>query len=452
MRWAMVASTVIFVFGAVGCVGDSAPPVDGPDRPSRPLLLIGLDGATWDLIHPWILRGDLPNLERLRREGAWGNLESVGTQTPSGDLGIQSPVVWTTLATGKRPSEHGILGFLKPDGEPYTNLDRRARSLWNILSDRDRSADVVGWFTSWPVDVDVGRMISDRSDGVIDGGSHPPELEPLLERSAARLSTQEVRRELASFLGPPIEPVGATWEDRSRAREAEDVLGQYYRIDRLRLMWTLELMSEEPADLTAVFFKGIDAVSHKTWLHMDAERFAPRFRPAAAERRRLRNVIFQYYAFMDEAIGRLVRAAPRDANIVIVSDHGFGPGLGQPGDPTYYLNSLFERLGWLQKTDDGLVDVDRSWVVDPSEPWEAVNRTRTVWVNAERMLDDVDAPEQRSTELKALTDRLVAVETSDGTPLFESVSIESEDELRVVVATEMQERARGEGIPGGYRI
>jgi len=96
------------------------------------VLLVGLDGADWDLINPMIGRGELPNLARLKRQGAWARLRS--------NVPTLSPLLWTTVATGKAPDRHGINDFLVVDPKsgrqvPINSTFRKARALWNILSD-----------------------------------------------------------------------------------------------------------------------------------------------------------------------------------------------------------------------------------------------------------------------------------------------------------------------------
>src|SRR3989338_7322162 len=61
------------------------------------LILLGIDGADWDIIDHYIIEGRLPTFSRLKREGAWGYLRSFDP--------MLSPMLWTTIATGKRPDE-----------------------------------------------------------------------------------------------------------------------------------------------------------------------------------------------------------------------------------------------------------------------------------------------------------------------------------------------------------
>src|SRR5512139_2262734 len=76
------------------------------------LIIIGLDGATFDLIKPWAAEGKLPTLARLMHDGVTGDLES--TLPP-----VTSPA-WPTFMTGKNPGKHGVFDFIRPAREPGT--------------------------------------------------------------------------------------------------------------------------------------------------------------------------------------------------------------------------------------------------------------------------------------------------------------------------------------------
>src|SRR5438045_8954030 len=95
------------------------------------LLLIGWDAADWKVIQPLLDRGEMPNLARLIAQGVHGNLATI--------YPILSPMLWTSIATGKRPYKHGILGFAEPlpdgsGGRPITLVSRKTKALWNILN------------------------------------------------------------------------------------------------------------------------------------------------------------------------------------------------------------------------------------------------------------------------------------------------------------------------------
>ncbi len=123
------------------------------------LLVVGLDGADWRIAGPLIAAGRMPNLARLRREGSWCDLRSI---TPT-----LSPLLWTSIATGKPPDQHGIVDFLVRDRRtgqkvPIASTFRKTKALWNIYSDAGRTADFIVWWATWPAETINGHMVSDR--------------------------------------------------------------------------------------------------------------------------------------------------------------------------------------------------------------------------------------------------------------------------------------------------
>ncbi|MEK7283804.1 MAG: alkaline phosphatase family protein, partial [Acidobacteriota bacterium] len=111
------------------------------------VAILGLDGADWEIIDPLLAKGQLPNLARLKARGAWGNIK---TMTPA-----LSPLLWTSIATGKPPEEHGIIDFLVKDTEtglavPVSSRWRKVKALWNIFSDAARSSAFIAWWATWP--------------------------------------------------------------------------------------------------------------------------------------------------------------------------------------------------------------------------------------------------------------------------------------------------------------
>src|SRR5262249_55056739 len=152
-----------------------------------PVLVVGIDGATWDLADKLIARGELPHLASLRTRGSWGRLKSFEPTS--------SPIIWTTIATGRRADEHGVRGFthtrlrgvhqalppLRPlkrmgfswlfeqlvkRGEvfeaPVTSAERRVPALWNIASAQGSPIAVVNWWATWPAEPVLGYMVSER--------------------------------------------------------------------------------------------------------------------------------------------------------------------------------------------------------------------------------------------------------------------------------------------------
>ena len=122
------------------------------------VLIVGLDGADWEIADPLMAAGRMPNLAALVARGVRAKFLSV---TP-----ILSPVVWTSIATGVEPTRHGILDFLttRPDGtsEPVSSRSRAVPALWEILSGAGVHVAVTGWWATWPADHVLGTMVTDR--------------------------------------------------------------------------------------------------------------------------------------------------------------------------------------------------------------------------------------------------------------------------------------------------
>ena len=130
-----------------------------PSVHSGKVLLIGWDAADWKIIHRLVDGGKMPNMAGFIEEGVMGNLATLSPKL--------SPMLWTSIATGKRPFKHGILGFTEPDPHsggirPVSNISRKTRTIWNILSQTGRKCVVVGWWPSHPVEPINGVMVSNH--------------------------------------------------------------------------------------------------------------------------------------------------------------------------------------------------------------------------------------------------------------------------------------------------
>ena len=117
--------------------------------PNRRVLLVGWDAADWQIIHPLLDAGLLPNLERLINGGTMGNLASLSP--------MLSPMLWTSIATGKRAYGHGVRGFIEPLPDrsgvrPVGARTRKCKALWNILSQSEHNSVVCGWQASHPAE------------------------------------------------------------------------------------------------------------------------------------------------------------------------------------------------------------------------------------------------------------------------------------------------------------
>jgi predicted AlkP superfamily phosphohydrolase/phosphomutase len=297
-------------------------------QPAKKIVLIGLDGGTWDLLDGYIERGLLPNLAKLREHGVWAPLQSI---QPS-----SSPVIWTSIATGKSPEKHGITFFVRfPGGDtgkpgPVTSTMRRGKALWNILSKQGRDVAVVGWFVTWPVEAVNGRMISDRAHwGATDEkGVFPPGY--LSDFDAPQLD--EGIKALPDFMHAEFDPKKLDPNDtRPEARLNFLVFDRFVRAytrDLYYLRATERVLADGPLpDFLAVYLRGTDDVQHGFWKFMQPELFEGVTAEQAAD---YGKVIERYWQWADAAVGRILSFYEgTDRLVLVVSDHGAGPAIGE---------------------------------------------------------------------------------------------------------------------------
>ncbi len=297
---------------AIGC--------SSPERATGPrIAIIGLDGADWEPIDALVKADRLPHLESLVQAGTSGVLRTVEP--------MLSPLLWTSIATGRTPPEHGVLDFFSTDAEgrtlPVPSHRRRVRALWNIAGDYGHEVAIVGWLVTHPAERVEGVIVSDRvlelgdSDaarGQPRGITHPASLERELE---ARVVPPEAIPEelLARFV-----PSGARRAD-PRQHQLRLVLAHTESVKAI----ALDLISPE-VGILGVYFPGIDEVSH-----LFARYMPPRL-PGVDEEESLvyGGVVEEFYVYQDEIVGEILAAAGPEATIYVVSDHGFRLGRARP--------------------------------------------------------------------------------------------------------------------------
>jgi hypothetical protein len=129
--------------------GDRDPPLPAGSAGERAprLILIGLDGVTWDIANTLLKAGQMPHLKSLLERGIGGSLRST---VPS-----SSPIVWTTIVTGKSQAQHGV------DSWQHATADRRrCRALWSLLQDGGLRSLVVNVPGSYPADAIDGAFLA----------------------------------------------------------------------------------------------------------------------------------------------------------------------------------------------------------------------------------------------------------------------------------------------------
>lgn len=259
----------------------------------------------------------MPHLARLVRGGVRGNLATIYPPL--------SPMVWTSIATGKRPFRHGILGFTEPtpDGlgvRPVSLLGRRTKAVWNVLNQSGKRSIVVGWWPSHPAEPLNGAMVSDLYPLK---SAAPPEAPMALGtvwplRLAAslrelRIHPTEITSEILHLFVPGAERV-----DQEKDKSLHDLASIVAETMSIHAAAT-ELMETEPWDFAAIYYSGIDHFSHR-FMHYHAGKVTD---TANAGAELYAEVVANAYRYHDVMLGRLVALAGPECSVLLLSDHGF---------------------------------------------------------------------------------------------------------------------------------
>ena len=330
----LVACLLAAAFAA-GCRATNDTPK--PTAPTHPVLLIGMDGLEWGTVLRMSASGRLPALAALMEKGSFGALEVTKPTL--------SPILWTSIATGTTSGKHGIRGFVHGEQKTssgggrsarlYTSNDRRVKAFWNIVSDAGRRVHTIGWWLTYPVERVNGVMVAQvntvtprmrrAGQGIwkgqlvegLSGQVHPPEREPAILSMIPEVTAEAPGLVRAIFGAVPdgVEKAPAEMLEQSAWAFRADAL--YHRV-------ALEVLHDDsPFDLFAVYFGGADVVGHRFWRHAYPELY--RHPPAGDEQRTFGHILEAYYSYLDTIVAGLIAAAPPDANILVVSDHGMDP-------------------------------------------------------------------------------------------------------------------------------
>lgn len=350
------------------------PPARPPSRPAggalreapkaaarTPLFFYGLDGADWQYVEPLMARGDLPNLAALRARGAWGPLKSM--------VPTMSPVIWTTIATGQTSEVHGIedftarqilgvddalparlrnlrgFGFRALEGllerggilhkSPVPSTSRRVPAYWEIATSFGSPVSVVNWWATWPVEPIRGAMVSERAffwRFAVRGQSSPavrlvfpPELSPTVEAQVVRPDdvTYEEGRRFLDVTAEEFEAIRTRgFFDGGVESEFKYLFAMHEtnrRVVPVVMAWGKKTFGEVP-DLL-LLERVVDIACHDAlWT---SELVTNHLKAPPEERKRFSRVVTEAYKSADRALGEYLALFGGEANVIVVSDHGF---------------------------------------------------------------------------------------------------------------------------------
>lgn len=304
----------------------------------RKVLLIGWDSADWRVISPLLDQGLMPALSRLIDAGVMGNLGSIEP--------ILSPIIWTSIATGKLPHKHGVLGFTEPDPlaagiRPVGSQTRQAKALWNILSEAGLKTHVVGWYASHPAEAINGVCVSERfSLATSPDRTHwpMPVGAVLPANSAAELEEFRVHpTEITGAQLLPFIPRAAELDQGNpiiakRLTVLAKILAETASV-QAAATW---IMENQSWDFLGVYFRALDEFAHHFMpFH------PPRLAGVSEEDVQIYGqVMCTACQFHDLMLARLLHLAGPDTTVLIVSDHGFESGRYRPGAVANELHTM----------------------------------------------------------------------------------------------------------------
>jgi len=285
---------------------------------AKKVLLIGWDAADWKVINPLLDQGLMPTLDDFINHGVMGNLATLHP--------ILSPMLWNSIATGKRPEKHGILGFMEPDPQsggvrPVTSTSRKVKALWNILTQRGYKTHVLGWFAGHPAEPINGISVSDLYPHAVapldqewplpPGAVYPENMRKIM--AELRMHPSEVSE--AAILPWIPRAAEIDQEKDKRLQSFAKILSENCSIHNAAT-WILQ---NEPWDFLAVYYNGIDHFCHG-FMHFHP----PRMEGIPEDQFEIyKDVVNGAYRFHDMMLQTLLDLAGPETTVVIVSDHGF---------------------------------------------------------------------------------------------------------------------------------
>jgi predicted AlkP superfamily phosphohydrolase/phosphomutase len=280
------------------------------------VFVVGLDGATWDVIAPWAEEGRLPTLARLLREGAHGDLTTV--------IPPMTAPAWTSFMTGVNPGKHGIIDFVqRREGSyaiaPVNASHRRARSLWDIAGAAGRTVGAINVPITYPPEPVNGFLVSGLLTPDRAVYTYPPDLADELDRAVSgyriHMKPTYSRGNLDEFLDDlPV-------------------------MTRKQVDATRYLIGSREWDLLSLVLRSPDGVQHAACHATDPTH--PLYTRQHAER--YGSAILDVYRQIDAHLAELLDLLGSDTTLVLMSDHGYGP-LHQ----FIYVNNWLMRWGLLR--------------------------------------------------------------------------------------------------------
>ena len=269
-------------------------------RKGAKVIVIGLDGATWDLLLPWIKKDKLPIFKRLMKNGVWGKLKS--TIPP-----VTGPA-WVSFATGVNPGKHNVYDFVKfKDTTHETRLvtldDIQCLTFYEILSMNDKRSILINLPGTYPPKEINGIIIPDFLS-----------IRPI---TYPRNINKKYLKNYRFFY------------DKSKTnfeltKDILDVIKERFEVSK-------KIFEKETWDLFFVLFSETDWISHHFWHELINETS-------------LGKAAFEIFYYIDDILEWFMEKMDNNMNLIIISDHGF-----RGYDRLFFINKWLEEKKYLKR-------------------------------------------------------------------------------------------------------
>lgn len=270
------------------------------------IVVIGVDGATLNLMEKWMDHGNLPIFDKIRRNGVHGNLRST---TP-----YYSAPAWVSMVTGCNPGKHGIYDFFCTDSFSKKIINsryRKTKAIWNILTLNGKNSIVVNIPGTYPPEKINGIMITGLLTPSPDSDFTYPKIikKDLIEGKLGKYELEQVA------IDDIPKNLTARYAPKKLAEQINEITTSHAKV-------TMNLMNKYDWDFTMVVFRGTDDIQHLLWDN--------------------KSLILSCYQKADYYIGEMMKKHP-NAVFIVVSDHGFG----KP-EKYFYVNNALYNAGYIK--------------------------------------------------------------------------------------------------------
>ena len=286
-------------------------------------IIIGLDGGTFTLLKPLMDQGHMPTLKELADNGVCGELAS--TIPP-----LTGPA-WSSFQTGLNPGRHGLYDFVVRDDRtgkevPINHSLLKGRSFWEYASDAGRTSLILNVPVTYPPTAIKGALITDflTPSGKRDF-MHPL---PLVEEIEKKFGPYPLNMHMPAF-APSLSDANT----EAFLQEINAVMDYKFNVAHY-------LYDKYGCDLMVLHVFETDRIQHELWHYLDKNHL--QFSQKKYDK--FYGKILQFYQHVDSQIARLIDHIGRDSNVLVVSDHGFGPLNWVVDINTVFLNAGLIKL------------------------------------------------------------------------------------------------------------